>query len=115
MQTQRVAKRSPVRYLLPPLSLKIDILEEQQKKIVIDVRAYSGTHCFAHRQLQTFLDAFGDVPVIVGSSLLSWTLWLVQFSDQRRAESQGRLVQPRLPFPGWPSPLGPYGSVKDPE
>lgn len=104
MKTQSSATAERHTYLIPPLSLTFTVAQEHKNRCVIDVRAYSGSHCFVHRQLEVFYDVFEDIPAMVGSSMLSWTLWLVQFEAARRDQNSGRQVQLQFPMPSWPSP-----------
>lgn len=98
------------RFLVPPLSLTFRITQERRNLCTIDAEAYSGNHMFVHRQIDAYYDTFGEIPVMIGSSMLSWTLWLVQFEAERRDQSQHRRTAPLTRFPDWPSPdrtLGP--------
>jgi hypothetical protein len=102
--TQSESKTSTKRFLVPPLSLTFCISQEHKNRCVIDALGYSGNHCFVHRQLEAFYDTFGEIPVMIGSSMLSWTLWLVQFEAERRDPDQSRRLAPLSRFPDWPSP-----------
>lgn len=103
MKTQREAQAEHVNYLLPPVSLTFTLSQTRRDRCLIDVRAYSGNHCFVHRQLDTWYDSFQEIPALVGSSLLSWTLWLVQFEAERRQLDPGRPPGARSRFPDWPA------------
>ena len=106
--TQRESKTSTAGLLLPPISLEFQILQEQRAYCDINVYGRSGNYCFAHRQVRAFYDHFGEIPVIVSSSLLKWTLWLVQLEAQRREADPQQRRQLHLQFPDWPSPEVPH-------
>lgn len=103
MSEQREPKASTPRFLVPPLSLTFRISQQHHNRCLIDAEAYSGNHRFVHRQLEAFYDNFDQIPVIVGSSMLSWTLWLVQFEEERRWPDRKRQLQSQSRFPDWPS------------
>lgn len=104
MKPQREPSGEHVNYLLPPLSLTFTMSQKFQNRCYLDVRVYSGSHCFCHRELEAFYDRFDEIPAMVTSSLMSWTLWLVQFEAERRQQSSGRHRQLAFRFPDWPSP-----------
>lgn len=103
--TQREPPASTKRFLVPPLSLSFDIEQEYKNRCSIHVRAFSGNHCFVHREIEAFYDTFHEIPVMIGSSMLSWTLWLVQFEAERRSPNPGGRSVPLARFPDWPSPI----------
>jgi hypothetical protein len=113
--TQREAQPSTNRFLVPPLSLTFRISQEHKNRCTIDAEAYSGNHMFVHRQLDAFYDTFAEIPVMIGSSMLSWTLWLVQFEAERRLSDRGKRQSPLCRFPDWPSPDRKVGSNLDVE
>lgn len=115
MKTQSEAKAERVTYLVPPLSLNFEIAQRHRNRCTIHVRAYSGSHCFVHRELEVFYDTFGEIPALVGSSMLSWTLWLVQFEAECREARPGRQPVHRAQFPSWPSHYEPPEVTVDPE
>lgn len=102
--TQGEAQPSTKRFLIPPVSLEFQITQERRDRCQIHSRAYSGNHCFVHRQVEAFYDSFSEIPVMIGSSMLSWTLWLVQFERERREVHQGQPPTTLARFPDWPSP-----------
>lgn len=104
MQTQREPKGEHVTYLIPPVSLTFTIYQQHRNRCLIDAEAYSGMHRFVHRQIEAFYDTFGEIPVMIGSSMLSWTLWLVQFEAERRDPTQRKRTAGLSHFPDWPSP-----------
>lgn len=113
MQTQRTAKPATVSLLLPPLRLEFEITQRHKNRAQIHARAYSGTHCFVHRAVDVFYDSFGEIPAMVGSSMLSWTLWLVQVEAQRREADPKQRRQLQLRFPDWPSATSLIDPVED--
>jgi hypothetical protein len=102
--TQREPSGEHVRYLRPPLSLTFTIFQEHKNRCRIQAAAFSGNHCFVVRELEAFYDQFGEIPVMIGSSMLSWTLWLVQFEAERRDQDRGSRRPTRAQFPQWPFP-----------
>jgi hypothetical protein len=104
MQTQRDPKGSTNRFLVPPLQLAFTIYQERRDRCRIETSAYSGSHMFVRREIDAFYDVFGEIPVMIGSSMLSWTLWLVQFEAERRDPRQMRRSGPLARFPDWPRP-----------
>lgn len=104
MQTQRDPKGSTKRFLRPPLTLSFTISQEHHNRAVIDARAFSGNHQFVHRQLEAYYDSFDEIPAMIGSSMLSWTLWLVQFESERREQPRKGRRADLARFPDWPRP-----------
>lgn len=102
--TQREPQASTERLLVPPLSLTFRVSQRRREKCSIEAEAYSGNHRFVSREIEAFYDTFGEIPVMIGSSMLSWTLWLVQFEAERRDPRQLRRQAPQARFPDWPRP-----------
>jgi hypothetical protein len=113
--TQREAQPSTKRLLVPPLTLSFTISQERRDHCEIHAQVYSGSHQFVHRKVDAYFDSFSEIPVMIGSSMLSWTLWLVQFEAERRATHQGSPRVPQARFPDWPSPErspGPHDGIE---
>lgn len=104
MQKQPGGTPATNRFLVPPLQLEFTIYQEHRNRCRIQASAYSGNHCFVRRELEAFYDAFDEIPVMIGSSMLSWTLWLVQFEAERRRIDRREQKAPLSRFPDWPSP-----------
>jgi hypothetical protein len=103
MQTQKGAQRPTNSLLVPPISLEFEILQTQRDHCQVHVRASSGSHCFVHREVLAFYDHFGEIPVMVSSSMCSWLLWLVQVEAERRQADPRQRRQLQFQFPAWPS------------
>jgi hypothetical protein len=113
MKAQRDPQGSTERFLVPPLSLTFRICQTRRDRCSIDAEAYSGNHLFVARQIEAFYDTFGEIPVMIGSSMLSWTLWLVQFESERRDIDRTGRSRPLGHFPDWPRPDRKYMDVVD--
>jgi len=113
MSTQREPQGEHPTYLLPPLSLEFRIFQERREMCSIQAAAHSGNHCFVRRSIDAYYDTFHEIPVMIASSMLSWTLWLVQFEAERRDPSQRKRLAPLARFPDWPRPEKPGGPLAD--
>jgi hypothetical protein len=113
MNRHSAAQPPTDRFLVPPLSLSFQITQRHREKCLIEAQAYSGNHCFVSRELEAHYDHFGEIPVMIGSSMLSWTLWLVQFEAERRDRSRGRRPADQARFPDWPRPERTLIDVQD--
>lgn len=102
--TQSEPKASTNRFLVPPLTLSFTIYQERRDHCEIHAEAYSGNHQFVHRKVAAYYDSFSEIPVMIASSMLSWTIWLVQFEAERRTEPRRSRQEPLARFPDWPSP-----------
>lgn len=107
MKTQSEAKAEHVNYLLPPLTLSFTVRQAVHTRCYLDVRVYSGSHCFLHRELEIFYDALEEIPVIVVDSQVRWLLWMQRFEKARRQVARGEQRSVPFEFPDWPSPIPP--------
>lgn len=104
MQTSPDRRSATPSLLMPPLSLNFGVYQFHKNRCRLQVSVYSGDHCFCRREIETFYDQFGELPVIVLDSAMRWILWLAQFEAERRLSHPQQRRQLRIPFPDWPAP-----------